>query len=103
MGLPQTVIDIASAPRGLVLVTGPTGSGKTTTIRMLCGLLTPTAGEIEVYGKTLDTTVADVLGAPLRDTDSDVETTVGRPISEIFVEEGEEPATVDAEPAQCVR
>lgn len=32
MGLPQTVIDLASAPRGLVLVTGPTGSGKSTTL-----------------------------------------------------------------------
>jgi len=32
MGLPQNIIDIASSPRGLVLVTGPTGSGKSTTL-----------------------------------------------------------------------
>ncbi|GAA5533588.1 type IV pilus twitching motility protein PilT [Deinococcus aluminii] len=32
MGLPQNITDIAGAPRGLVLVTGPTGSGKSTTL-----------------------------------------------------------------------
>jgi len=32
LGLPQVVEDICSKPRGLVLVTGPTGSGKSTTL-----------------------------------------------------------------------
>lgn len=32
LGLPATVRDLARRPRGLVLVTGPTGSGKSTTL-----------------------------------------------------------------------
>lgn len=32
MNLPPQVVEIANAPRGLVLVTGPTGSGKSTTL-----------------------------------------------------------------------
>ena len=32
LGLPQVVSDLSSKPRGLVLVTGPTGSGKSTTL-----------------------------------------------------------------------
>jgi twitching motility protein PilT len=32
LGLPQVIADLAVKPRGLVLVTGPTGSGKTTTL-----------------------------------------------------------------------
>ena len=32
LGLPKAVVDITKKPRGLVLVTGPTGSGKSTTL-----------------------------------------------------------------------
>ena len=32
LGLPKVVLDITKKPRGLVLVTGPTGSGKSTTL-----------------------------------------------------------------------
>ena len=32
LGLPQVIANLAERPRGLVLVTGPTGSGKSTTL-----------------------------------------------------------------------
>jgi len=39
---------------------GPNGSGKSTTIRMLCGLLTPTAGDIEVLGYSIPQQAEDL-------------------------------------------
>ncbi|WP_235547949.1 MULTISPECIES: shikimate kinase [unclassified Nocardioides] len=51
----------------MIVLIGPMGSGKTT----VGGL------------------VAERLGTDLRDTDHDVEATAGRPISEIFVDDGE--------------
>jgi ABC-type multidrug transport system ATPase subunit len=51
-----------SVPRGSVFgFLGPNGSGKTTTIRMLLGLIFPTEGEIEVLGQPVPQRVADVL------------------------------------------
>jgi len=35
LALPQAVTDLSNLPRGLVLVTGPTGSGKSTTLACL--------------------------------------------------------------------
>ena len=51
-----------------VVLVGPMGAGKTT----VAGIL------------------AERLGVPVRDTDEDVEASEGRPISEIFVDSGEE-------------
>lgn len=39
LGLPPTVASLALEPRGLVLVTGPTGSGKTTTLAGMVDLI----------------------------------------------------------------
>lgn len=39
LGLPQIVKDLARNPRGLILVTGPTGSGKTTTLASIIDLI----------------------------------------------------------------
>lgn len=46
-------LDLA-VPKGQVYgFLGPNGCGKSTTIRMLCGLLLPSAGEIEVLGLSI--------------------------------------------------
>jgi ABC-type multidrug transport system ATPase subunit len=49
-------------PHGAVFgFLGPNGSGKTTTIRMLLGLIRPTAGEFDVLGRRMPAAAADVL------------------------------------------
>lgn len=54
-------IDLA-VPEGAVYgFLGPNGSGKTTTIRMLLGLVSPTEGSIELLGAEMPMTAKDVL------------------------------------------
>ena len=43
-------LDLEIAPGEVFGLLGPNGSGKTTTIRMLCGLIEPTSGTAEVAG-----------------------------------------------------
>lgn len=46
-----TGLDFALQPGELLLVAGTNGSGKTSLLRILCGLLTPDAGEIRWKGR----------------------------------------------------
>jgi shikimate kinase len=50
------------------VIVGPPGAGKT----------------------TVGTLLAEALGVPFRDVDADIETTAGKPIPEIFIDEGED-------------
>jgi len=54
-------IDLEVPPGAVYGFLGPNGSGKTTTIRMLLGLVHPTAGEIELLGHPVPERVADAL------------------------------------------
>lgn len=42
-------------------ILGPNGAGKTTTLQMLLGILTPTSGDIQIFGKNLATHKSEIL------------------------------------------
>ena len=54
-------IDLDVPPGAVYGFLGPNGSGKTTTIRMLLGLVAPTSGEVEVLGLPVPAARAQVL------------------------------------------
>jgi ABC-2 type transport system ATP-binding protein len=45
----------------IVGMLGPNGAGKTTTIQMILGLITPTSGNIRIFGKSMATHRAEIL------------------------------------------
>ena len=48
--------------RGEILgLLGPNGAGKTTTIQMILGLITPTGGNIRIFGESMATNRAEIL------------------------------------------
>jgi ABC-type multidrug transport system ATPase subunit len=55
-------IDLAVPVGSVFGFLGPNGSGKTTTIRMLLGLIVPTAGSCRLFGETIPAASQRVLG-----------------------------------------
>jgi ABC-2 type transport system ATP-binding protein len=51
-------LNLTMEPGRTVALLGPNGAGKSTTINMLLGLIRPTAGRIQVFGRTPDEAVA---------------------------------------------
>ena len=56
-----SLLNLAVEERSIYGFLGPNGAGKTTTIRMLLGLITPSEGEILLFGRSLHTDKRHIL------------------------------------------
>ena len=52
-------LDLSLAPGTFVQLTGPNGSGKTSLLRILCGLMTPAEGEVRWQGANIRSLAED--------------------------------------------
>ena len=48
IGLPNRVVELLTRPRGLILVTGPTGSGKTTTLASMLNYINESRSDVHI-------------------------------------------------------
>jgi ABC-2 type transport system ATP-binding protein len=55
-------LDLSVGEGGVHGFLGPNGSGKTTTIRMMLGLVAPDAGDIRLFGRPVPEELPDVIG-----------------------------------------
>jgi ABC-2 type transport system ATP-binding protein len=84
-------------PGRVVGLLGPNGSGKTTTMRMLLGLVTPTAGRVTIHGRPFTdlTDPGRQVGAVLEANAFERRRTARNHLRVVSVEGGFDPARVD--------
>ncbi len=51
---PLRGVDLCVEPGRLVMLAGPSGSGKTTLLSVVSGMLNPTSGDVEIFGRSWD-------------------------------------------------
>ncbi|TBU98270.1 cytochrome c biogenesis heme-transporting ATPase CcmA [Stutzerimonas kirkiae] len=53
-------LELNLSPGDMLQIAGPNGSGKTSLLRLLCGLMPPTSGEVRLKGRTLHSQRGDL-------------------------------------------